>query len=198
MPETRPLRRATRVLCATALLATFAGLPARAQQPHARPTRLLQVTALLAARSGNSSLDEVPVNGRQAVEDVRGFLPYKSYRALDTVLIRSDSMGTSTMNGPNGQEYEVRVKFTELPDGQLYVEMFNIYEKSMPQSMVRVGPEKGDITVETPALAPAAPQSAERILATSFSATVGKTVVVGSSRLDGGEKALVFLFTALP
>ena len=36
------------------------------------------------------------------------------------------------------------------------------------------------------------------LISTSFTAEVGQTVVVGSSRLNGGDDALIVLFTALP
>lgn len=37
-----------------------------------------------------------------------------------------------------------------------------------------------------------------QLLATSFSMTVGETLVVGTSKLDGGDEALVVLLTAAP
>jgi hypothetical protein len=39
---------------------------------------------------------------------------------------------------------------------------------------------------------------AENLLSTSFSIRKGETVVVGTSKLDGHDRALVVLLTALP
>jgi len=55
--------------------------------------------------------------------------------------------------------------------------------------------DRDDLDRERPAAAPRAPVS---LLRTSFAAELGKTVVVGSSRLNGGDRALIVLFTALP
>ena len=40
--------------------------------------------------------------------------------------------------------------------------------------------------------------STREILSTSFSIKVGETLVVGTSKLDGGDEALVVLLTAEP
>jgi hypothetical protein len=49
-----------------------------------------------------------------------------------------------------------------------------------------------------PTAATPAPTMAEVLLDTAFSLRRGETVVVGTSKLDGGRKALVVLLTALP
>jgi hypothetical protein len=61
--------------------------------------------------------------------------------------------------------------------------------------------------LDAPAVLPDDPGGAEgarkrprsqRLLATSFSMAVGETLVVGTSKLDGGDEALVVLLTAAP
>ena len=43
-----------------------------------------------------------------------------------------------------------------------------------------------------------APQARSSIIDTSFTMDVGETVVVGTSRLKGGTKAIIALLTAVP
>jgi hypothetical protein len=49
-----------------------------------------------------------------------------------------------------------------------------------------------------PTPAPSPPVAAEGLLSTSFSIRKGETVVVGTSKPEGGDRALVVLLTALP
>ena len=53
------------------------------------------------------------------------------------------------------------------------------------------------LTADSDKGAPVAPAS-KLVMSSSFSADVGQTVVVGTSRLNGGDEALMVLFTALP
>jgi N-acetylmuramic acid 6-phosphate (MurNAc-6-P) etherase len=46
--------------------------------------------------------------------------------------------------------------------------------------------------------AAATPQARNAIIDTSFTMDVGETVVVGTSRLKGGTKAIIALLTAVP
>ena len=59
------------------------------------------------------------------------------------------------------------------------------------------GPETPQTAPAPPAATPS-PTMAEVLLDTAFSLHRGETVVVGTSKLDGGRKALVVLLTALP
>ncbi len=73
--------------------------------------------------------------------------------------------------------------------GSLLVRSFDLQEKNEPAPpRVATG---GDKT------APVAP-GRKTLLSSSFAAEVGQTVVVGTSRLNGGDEAMIVLFTALP
>ena len=146
---------------------------------------------LAASKSGPNELSDLPANTRQAVEDVRQFLPFKSYRLLDTALVRTDRVARTTLTGPNDREF--RATFTldgRHEPGQLMVRTFELVEKiEVPLAALLAG---GD-----DAPAPASPAS-KTVLSSSFAAEIGQTVVVGTSRLNGGDEALMVLFTALP
>ena len=57
------------------------------RKPEEPPeTRLIQINLLAASKGGSSDLSDLPANTRKAIEDVEAFLPFKSYRLLDTSL----------------------------------------------------------------------------------------------------------------
>jgi hypothetical protein len=49
---------------------------------------------------------------RKALSDVKDFLPYKSYRVLDTQWLRG---GSTRMKGPDDQEYDIDLSADEVP-----------------------------------------------------------------------------------
>lgn len=185
------------VLPAVALLAlSFLALPLVAQPPPP-PTYLIQVSLLAASKTGLNELDDMPANTKKAIEDVRQFLPFKSYRLLDTALVRTDRGARTTLTGPDDREFRAAFSFNsqhvvaqraEKAD-QLLVQHFELVEKiELSPALLAGGGDKG---------APVSPAS-KQVLSSSFAAELGQTVVVGTSRLNGGEEALMVLFTALP
>lgn len=70
------------------------------------------VVLLIGQTWGPSSLDGLPPTPglQKALDDVKDFLPYKSYKLLDTQWMRS---GMSRMKGVDEQEYEVTVEAGE-------------------------------------------------------------------------------------
>jgi len=118
---------------------------------------------------------------RKAVDDLRGFFPYKGYHLLDTAWLRSTSHIDARLAGKDGNSYNVKLTFDAAGTGdsqQLIVKAFHLGEELSP-ALVKAN---------------RAPRS---LLDTSFGLKVGETLVVGTSKLDGGD-ALVLLVTALP
>lgn len=171
--------------------------PAAESPPIPPPTRLLQISLLAASKTGPSELADLPANTRQAIEDIRQFLPFKSYRMLDTALVRSSRGARTTLRGPGEREYRVALNFLQQPqDDKLQVLHFELVQER-PLAVAFSARDAARATGgESPPLAPRPPLGP--VISTSFSAEIGQTVVVGSSRLDGGDEALVVLFTALP
>ncbi len=189
----RPSLRPT--LLAFALLTlSISALPAIAQPPPP-PTYLIQVSLLAASKTGQNELADLPQNTRQAIEDVRQFLPFKSYRLLDTALVRTDRGARTTLTGPDNREFRAAFSFGRHQvvaermekKGKLMVQSFELVEKvelSPPQ--LSSGGDRG---------APVSPAS-RPVLSSSVAAELGQTVVVGTSRLNGGDEAMIVLFTA--
>ena len=177
-----------RGLALVALALSLAALPAAAQQE--RVSHLVQISLLAAAKTGPSDLADLPENTRQAIEDVRRFLPFKSYRLLDTALIRTNRGARTMLTGPDGREFQAIFSIDPQAAGELLVRSFELVEK-VP---LPAPPAAGSSGARA---APASPAS-RLSLSSSFAAEIGQTVVVGTSRLDGGDQALMVLFTAMP
>ena len=190
----RPLRLAP--LAFALLVLSLTAMPAPAQPPPP-PTYLIQISLLAASKTGPNELEDMPANTRQAVEDVRQFLPFKSYRLLDTALVRADRGARTTLTGPDDREFRAAFSFNNEPvvaqrmekKEKLLVRQFELVEKIAvaPQLLTDTGDSK-----------PPAAVSSKQVLSSSFAAEIGQTVVVGTSRLNGGDEALIVLFTALP
>jgi hypothetical protein len=154
------------------------------------PSYLFQVALLVGSQDGSSSLADLPQNARKAIEDIQGFLSFKSYRLIDVAILRSNGMGRSTVNGPEGQDYEVRFHFfTDSATRKLIMRSFKLSRQIQSPPTRLSGLDTGE--------APPAPADRD-LISTSFSVDANETIVVGSSKLDGNGKALIVLLTAIP
>jgi hypothetical protein len=103
----------------------------------------------------------------RALEDMKDFLPYKRYTPLDTVYSLGVGTTADELLGPEGKKYSFQMVSQQLTESSLYIKL----------ALVTPPPVKG-------------------IVDTNFKIAPGETVVVGTSRLDGG-KALILLVTAV-
>jgi hypothetical protein len=177
------------------LLVMLIALPLAADDseapPAAQPTpkassgrnQLFQVILLRGSTTGSEEIAGLPKNAEKAVRDIRDFLPFKSYKLLDSGLLRVMDTGKTRLVGIPPQQYEVRVAYRDLPNGKLSIWDFNI---------VAMKPANA-----TPLPRGVAPEAERAVIDTSFTIDIGETIVVGSSKL-GGDQALIVLFTALP
>jgi hypothetical protein len=104
---------------------TFAGLvllklpvPATAQTPlrsvaDPKLTQGFSVVLVLGDLKGESTISsDVPAGARRALADMKDFLPYHSYKLLDTAWILSNMTGghaSSRLRGPDGVDYDVTI-----------------------------------------------------------------------------------------
>ena len=198
------------LLAALLTLATLTGVAPAAAQPEVPDTRLVQINLLAASKTGSDDLSDLPANTRKAIEDIKDFLPFKSYRILDTSLVRvvvpgrDQSHGPSRtyMRGPDDSKLEVMIAMTEgESEAEVYVRRFEVSPSVMDrlQAVTLTPDQQGQVDPSAPIVAPRADLiDSGSLISTSFTAEVGQTVVVGSSRLNGGDDALIVLFTALP
>lgn len=147
-------------------------------------TRLFQIVLVRGAVGGAEEAVGIPKNAEKAIRDLRDFLPFRSYKMLDTGLlrIRENDSGKIKLEGIAPQQYEVFVAAMPGANGKISVWSFSV---------------KAVRARSTPLPPGVAPEAERPIIDTSFSIDPGETVVVGSSKL-GGDQALIVLFTALP
>jgi hypothetical protein len=150
-----------------------------AREDSAPYTQAFQIVLLLADDQPGTP-PNLSKNAQKAVDDLRGFFPYKGYHLLDTAWTRTTGHTNTRLVGKDGLSYSVGLSFTgsggESP--ALNVREFHLGEEISP-ALQKAG---------------RAPRS---LISTSFGLKVGETLVVGTSKLDGGD-ALVLLVTALP
>ena len=147
--------------------------------------QVFQVTMIEAENNGDEGLGNVPEPARAALEDARGFLPFNGYKLIGTAVLRTDSSASAIVNGPQGANYTCLLAFRHAitRDGhRLVLRRFRL-SRMPPQT------EYGQYMEGA---------SAVEILETSFGMKPGETVVVGTSKLEGANRALVVLLTALP
>lgn len=178
---------------------------ARALAKQDRPyTQRFQIVLLGASTKPNGSPTDLPAGAQKALQDLRDFLPYKSYEMLGTAWFQATqgdmSFGQLTAQGE--QIYAYRFRFSKAgidEQTKLFVDTFMLDRESgtpRPPSPASEK-EKGEGQPTPSPLAPPAPRS-RTVINTSFGLGVGETVVVGTSQLEGSGDALVVLLSAIP
>lgn len=157
---------------------------ALAENQKVPAAQVFQVTMIEAENNGDRGLGNVPEPARAALEDARKFLPFNAYKLLGTAMLRTNESAAAMVNGPKGNEYNCELRFyhSVTREGhQLVVRHFNLAR--MPPKM-----DNGQYVDGA---------SAVDILNTSFGMKPGETVVVGTSKIEGADQALVVLLTAV-
>jgi hypothetical protein len=238
-----------------------------ARESEARQRQGFNVVLLLGDMQGADGPDTVPAAARRALLDMKDFLPYKSYRLLDTQWTLCCSVTSSAitrLRGMENQEYELELRSTyegvdrlsvrfvlrDAMDGQrlstksdgskegdgtaaerliadMNREIFGLDRERVdlnvqvtrlrkqvdvgtadPADLKRAEAQLQAVTNRINVLkqqrdATAATTSSSKftsrpVIDTSFRMEVGETVVVGTSGLKGGNRALIALLTAAP
>jgi hypothetical protein len=206
------------------------------------------VVLVLGDMQGGATADNVPAAARKALADMKDFLPYKSYRLLDSAWILGSGNVSTRLRGAEDQEYTLNLsggassqdpKTLHLsfqlrdaePKPNTAGEAESAIQKAQPgavdhgremereslqQKLRELQAEKGnnhpEVVKARAQLEQLNYQLAELygqrravvksgtccIISTGFTMEIGETVVVGTSRLRGGDKALIALLTAVP
>jgi hypothetical protein len=187
------------------------------------------VVLLLGETQGSGGGDALPPAPgiRKALNDVKDFLPYKSYRVVDSQWLRS---GSTRMKGPDDQEYEVEVadvdqiipnplrlkatnlrvafKLQEAGAAQNTSEEFGRsaqaaeMEKQLANLRQQLPTAQGGMVETMKARITQMEKTvrlarAKKLIDSQFDMEIGETVVVGTSRIGGGDKGLVVLLTSV-
>lgn len=196
-------------LVAAALGWVAAPAPALAQETPAPPAKvpwrtsgtvasqLFHVTLVAASRQdGAGGEGDLPKAVAKALDDIKDFLPYRGYHVVDSALVRGSGEAHTRLTGPGGTPYEATILFRQAEGGA-----GNAY--LVDQFVLKKVPRMEDLqrdleSARRGASAMIAPMASEPNLTASFRITRGETVVVGSSRIDGGGDAMIVLLTAVP
>lgn len=157
-------------------------------------TQTFQLILLSGSTRAGASPKDLSQGAQKALNDLKGFLPYKSYELLDATLVPTtpDSAVTARLVGRAGAAYELRMGYRSGgtgEDAQIYFSRFFVREEPGTTPVLpTAGPNPGSGEHRPP----------REMVNTTFSLKPGETIVVGTSRLEGSEDALVILLTALP
>jgi hypothetical protein len=158
-------------------------------------TQSFQVLLLAASNKAGNAGAEIPANVQKALADLKGFLPFKSYQLLDAVWMRATQDRPAEghiATGHGGPDYRVRLRFRNVgspADRNLFLDAFSLMEEPAAPKPPAAGQKEGEATTPRPSRA---------LIDTSFGLKEGETIVVGTSKVDGGDEALVVLLTAVP
>jgi hypothetical protein len=163
---------------------------ALAREDAAPRTQNFQLLLLAASTKAGSPGTEVPANAQKALSDLKGFLPFKGYELLDTAWVRAtqDEALSARLVGRQGAQHQVQLRFRNTgtkEDRSLYVDGFSLRAEPFSPPPAAGGEKQ-----------PARP--GRSLIETAFSLKEGETIVVGTSKVDGGDEALVLLLTAVP
>ena len=153
-------------------------------------TQRFQLLLMAASAKANGSGSEVPANAQKALADLKGFLPFKSYELLDTAWVSAtqDRNADAHMVGRKGQNFRIAMRFRNVgspADHSLFVDAFQLAVE--PYATEPEGPDG------KPEHHPG-----RELIDTTFGLKEGETLVVGTSKVDGVDEALVVLLTAVP
>jgi hypothetical protein len=145
--------------------------------------------------AGGAASDGVPEAAKKALTDMRDFLPYKRYQLLDAawMLCCSSLAGSISgrVRGPDERDYRYSVDPLTVTDSKLNVR-FAIRE-STPTSAGSTHASEVGLARDHPRMIEST--RAQNIIDSTFSISLGETVVVGTSRLNG-DRALIAILTA--
>jgi hypothetical protein len=206
------------------IAATLLCVTAASAQSTQRGFSVVLLLGETQSTGGGDGLPPAPAL-RKALSDVRDFLPYKSYRVLDTQWLRG---GSTRMKGPDDQEYDVDLAADQImpnpfhpKEGMLNV-VFHLQEvgaaansseeygrsiqaaeleKQRASMLAQMPSAQGAMVQEMKARLERVEKQirlakARKLIDSRFEMAIGETVVVGTSKI-GGDKGLVVLLTSV-
>ncbi len=153
----------------------------RSVSPEDSKLRGFVVTLVLGEVEGGKTGGTFTPAATKALADLKDFLPYKSYRLLDTVWMLGLNGPHQFLRGPDGEKHEFAMRSILVSATQMKVDMLRLWD---------VPPKESEWM-------PPGMNPAPLVIDTEFTLSVGETVVVGTSRLDS-TRGLILLVTAAP
>ena len=143
--------------------------------PPVATSHLFQI-AILKAGLQETKLPVLSPGAARALEDLQQVFNFRGYELLAMPHVAANGLARVATRGADGISY--KVDFSARPDseGQIDIRGFGLARVLTDGEM----------------------ETRENLISSSFSLKSGETVVVGASRLNGDDQALIVLFSALP
>ena len=161
----------------------------RVQARLAASTQQFSIVLIVSSVLTDPPTDNIPPHARKALEDMKAFLPFKSYRLFGTTEITQQPgrFATARITGGDNQTFEITmVRQMGWSDSN----GANGGAARPPLSLTFI---LKDVTGKPDPSA----SDAGVVMNTLVTMEVGETIVVGTSRV-GGSRGLLALLTALP
>jgi hypothetical protein len=173
------------------------------------PLQGFSVVLVIGDLQGTAATDDIPMAARKALTDMKDFLPYKSYKLLDATwmmccaqvgrriglpgagTLRESASVTQHLRGPEDQEYELQLRMHRLEGNRISVS----FELTGGTGSPTEAGLSGDLKTSPRMVIR---ETSKSIIDADFTMDIGETVVVGTSRVKGGTRALIALLTAVP
>jgi hypothetical protein len=153
------------------------------------PTHMFQIALVVAEPEASAAAPQnLPKSVQKALSDLGDFLPYKSYRMVDSALLRTNGYAKAELEGPAAQRYSLTMSYREESAGSFMIDHF---------ALTRLAKPAADGRPQAPLGAGVAPLPPDQPLSSAFRIARGETVVVGSSGLKAG-RAMIVVLTAVP
>jgi hypothetical protein len=143
------------------------------------PTQIFQIYLLQADNQERGMPDELPSHALNALMDLTQLLPFKGYSVVDSGFMRTSGEARIFMGETRRYAASLRFEGDPTAGKPLRIEFHLRAEDPQKDG---TGQVTGIRSIE--------------LLDTTFSMTTGETVVVGTSKLNGGGEALVVLLSA--
>ena len=139
---------------------------------------------------------DIPSHARQALEDMKNFLPFKSYRLFGTadVTHHPGSAAIARISGGDNQTFEILLTGESLTPRLIVDLMRQAQAGHVAAPRMSLTFVLRDVSGRSAA---ASAQAGNTLINTLVTMDTGETIVVGTSRVNG-SRGLLALLTALP
>ena len=152
-----------------------------------RPTRTFHFSLVAGKAGAPGFAGDISEAGQTALGDISQLLPFKAFRLVDSGLVRTQRTGQVRLSG-DGHSYLVSLDYNTWSGSGEPAEI-GVQRLVLMQQRVVTGTGPEGISEER--------TEYDAILETSLTLDLGETVVVGTSKLNGGDEALILLVTAV-
>jgi hypothetical protein len=155
-----------------------------------KPADIVITAQLVVGSSTPGEKSDDALQNDPVIKELKGFLPYKSFAAVDANLIRTINGERAQMTLGKRAEFMLDIRPSYSTDGQAeYIQL----DLRLALLKTLFGDDE-----RTPQLIPAGTKDnqSQILISTALSLKSGEKTVTGVSKLDGGDKGLILILSA--